>query len=107
MWRTPTVPLNTDLPSVRPTDLAGGPPGLKMSFVTAISLPQLSLIFRTYIALVAAGHDASVDIENRAGYPAGPVGEQIGDGVGDVGGRADSSQGMKRRECVERGVDLV
>src|SRR5262245_54133828 len=40
MWRTPTVPRNMDLPSVRPTDLAGGPPGRKMSFVTAFSLSQ-------------------------------------------------------------------
>src|SRR4051812_2876826 len=46
------------------------------------------------------GHDAAVDIENRAGDPAGMVGEQIGDGVGYVSGGADSSQGMKRRECV-------
>src|SRR6516165_5338310 len=97
MWRTPTVPLNTDLPSVRPTDLAGGPPGLKMSFVTP----------RTSIGLVAAGHEAAVDVENRAGDPAGLIGEQIGDGVGDVGGGADSSQWMKRRESVKRGVDLV
>src|SRR3954467_4887484 len=55
----------------------------------------------------AAGHDAAVDVENRAGDPAGLVGEQIGDGVGDVGGGADSSQGMKRCEGVKRGVDLV
>src|SRR6516165_373287 len=62
---------------------------------------------RTSIGLVAAGHEAAVDVENRAGDPAGLVGEQIGDGVGDVGGGADSSQWMKRRESVKRGVDLV
>src|SRR5215469_14809913 len=96
MWRTPTVPRNTDLPSVRPTDLAGGPPGLKMSFVTASS-----------IGLVAAGHDAAVDVENRAGDPTGLIRQQIRHGVGHIGGGADSSQGMKRRESIERGVDLV
>ena len=57
--------------------------------------------------LVAAGHDAAVDVENRAGDPAGLFGEQKGDGVGDVGGGADASQGMKRRERRQRGVDLV
>ena len=57
--------------------------------------------------LVAAGHDPAVDVENRAGNPAGLIGEQIGDGVGDVGRGADSSQGMKRREGVKRRVDLV
>src|SRR5262249_45570973 len=40
MWRTPTVPRNMDLPSVRPPDLAGGAPGRKMAFVTAFSLCQ-------------------------------------------------------------------
>jgi hypothetical protein len=35
-------PKEQDLPSVRPTDLAGGPPGLKISFVT-IALSQFSL----------------------------------------------------------------
>src|SRR6185312_6966791 len=54
----------------------------------------------TSIGLVAPGHDADVDVENRAGDPAGPVGEQIGDGVGDVGGGADSSQRVKRRESL-------
>ena len=34
--------------------------------------------------LVAAGHDAAVDVEDRAGDPAGMLGEQKGDGVGDV-----------------------
>src|SRR3984957_1012755 len=43
------------------------------------------------IGLVAPGHEAAVDVENRAGDPAGLVGEQIGDGVGDVGGCTDSS----------------
>ena len=40
------------------------------------------------VRLVAAGHDAAVDVENRAGDPAGVVGEQIRDGVG-----------RRRREC--------
>src|SRR6516165_6892438 len=109
MWRAPTVPRNTDLPSVRPKDFAAGPPGLKMPFVTASS-PLAFFHFqrpRTSIGLVAAGHEAAVDVENRAGDPAGLVGEQIGDGVSDVGRGADSSQWMKRRESVKRGVDLV
>src|ERR1700722_4406646 len=59
------------------------------------------------IGLVAPGHEAAVDVENRTGDPAGLVGEQIGDGGGDVGRGADSSQWVKRRESVKRGVDLV
>jgi len=47
----------------------------------------LRFIIKWSIRLVAAGHDAAVDVEDRAGDPAGLVGEQIGDGVGDVGGR--------------------
>src|SRR6516164_6546139 len=69
--------------------------------------PQDVVCHWTSIGLVAAGHEAAVDVENRAGDPAGLVGEQIGDGVGDVGGGADSPQWMKRRESVKRGVDLV
>ena len=46
-------PKEQGLPSVRPTDLAGGPPGLKMSFVTAISPSQLSFIFKGHLISVA------------------------------------------------------
>ena len=52
------------------------------------------------VGLIAAGHDAAVDVENRAGDPTGVIRQQIRDGVGHVGRGADSSQRMKWRESV-------
>lgn len=101
MWRTPIVPRNTDLPSVRPRDLADGPPGRKMSSVAPAAAGfllcsrdtlllshvcgQLSCAPEgfwparyaqmTLVGLVPAGHDATVDVENCAGYPAGRLGK--------------------------------
>src|ERR1700744_1174763 len=62
----------------------------------ARSIVQRATMFRPVptsagppVGLVAPGHEAAIDVENRAGDPAGLVGEQIGDGVGDVDGCRD------------------
>src|SRR5215831_9414446 len=49
---------------------------------------------------VAAGHDAAVDVPDRAGHPAGGRGEQEGDGVGQVTGGADPAQRVEAVEAV-------
>src|ERR1700743_548208 len=82
--------------------------------LSARSIVQRATMFRPVptsagppVGLVAPGHEAAIDVEDCAGDPAGLVGEQVGDGVGNVGGGAHSSQGMKRRECLQGGIDLV
>ena len=65
-----------------------------------------AFVYRRYASgLVAAGHDAAINVENRAGDPACLFGEQKGDGVGHVGRRADAAQGMQWRERRQCGVD--
>src|SRR6266480_1500414 len=54
--------------------------------------------------LVASGHDAAVDVPDRAGDPAGGRGEQEGDGVGQVAGGADPAQRVEAVEAVQRGL---
>ena len=70
-------------------------------------VPRCFLPDQDLLRLVAPRHDATVDVEYRAGDPTGLIREQIRDGVGDVGRGADSSQGMERRESIQRRVDLV
>src|ERR1700749_2431471 len=50
--------------------------------------------------LVASGHDAAVDVPDRAGHPAGGRGEQEGDGVGQVAGGADPAERVEAVEAV-------
>src|SRR5205814_9851369 len=51
---------------------------------------------------VASGHDAAVDVPDRAGHPAGGRGQQEGDGVGQVTGGADPAERVEAVEAVQR-----
>ena len=57
--------------------------------------------------LVAAGHDAAVDIPDGAGDPAGGRGEQEGDGVGQVAGGAGPAERVEGVEAVQGRLELV
>src|SRR5256886_1320017 len=57
--------------------------------------------------LVASGHDAAVDVPDRAGDPAGGRGQQEGDGVGQVAGGADPAQRVEAVEAVQGLVEPV
>src|SRR3954464_9993470 len=57
--------------------------------------------------LVPSCHDATVDVENRAGDPAGVLGEQVGDRGGDVLRRAYPAQRVEAVEAGQRGLELV
>src|SRR5215471_7540803 len=48
---------------------------------------------------VASGHDAAVDVPDRAGHPAGRWGEQEGDGVCQVTCGADPAQRVEAGEA--------
>ena len=56
---------------------------------------------------VSTSHDSAIDVHDVTGHPARAVGEQVHDGIRNVGCGANSPEWLEGVESVQRLLDLV